>query len=57
MVTLIPDGEEVGKMTQIPYVNKETGRKIHNRCGFWTASINSGLVELQQCLNKAMVMW
>jgi len=26
MVT-IPDGEREGKMTQIPYVKKETGRK------------------------------
>jgi predicted Holliday junction resolvase-like endonuclease len=58
MVT-IPDGEEKGKMTQISYVNKETGKKkkIHNRCKFWTASIISGLVGLQHCLNKAMLMW
>jgi hypothetical protein len=56
MVT-IPDGEEEGKMTQIPYVNKETGEKIHNTRGLWTASINNGLVELQHCLNKVMLMW
>lgn len=31
MVTLIPDGDEEGKMTQILYVNKEPGRKIYKQ--------------------------
>lgn len=44
-------------MTQIPYVNKETDRKNSQQTGYLTASINSGLVELQHCLNKAMLMW
>jgi hypothetical protein len=55
MVT-IPDGEEEGKMTQISCQQGKLVEKIHNRRGFWTASINSGLVESQHCLNKATLM-
>jgi hypothetical protein len=44
MVT-IPDGEEEGKTTQIPYVNKETGRKK------FTADMNS------RQLQSSVALW